>query len=141
MNSPLIRSPRFTTGGLFCFARILDKIRLNAEGKLPEGYNLGVMPNNRTFDDRVCCFLQIDFQALSQRTLAGGTDEEILEWCFQNGQRPSEEQLFVFNSFISKRGWRDGPASESLQKQKEAAGFGQRDDIQTYFDLIEAEEA
>jgi hypothetical protein len=47
-----IRSPRETVGGLFVFGRILDKIRLNAEGRLPEGYHLGIIPGGRTFDDR-----------------------------------------------------------------------------------------
>ncbi|RYD32995.1 MAG: DUF5069 domain-containing protein, partial [Verrucomicrobiaceae bacterium] len=46
-----IRSPRVQTGGIVVFARILDKIRLNAEGKLPEGYHVGIVPGNRTFDD------------------------------------------------------------------------------------------
>ena len=34
------RSPRDTVGGIVLFGRILDKIRLNAEGRLPEGYHL-----------------------------------------------------------------------------------------------------
>jgi gluconokinase len=127
-------------GGVSVFGRILDKIRLQArEGKLPEGYHLGLIPGSRTFDDRVCCFLGVDFEALSQRTLAGGSDEEILEWCFTHGRRPDAEQLEVWNSFMSKRGWRDA-ASRGLAAQKQASGFADRDDIQTFFDLMDAEE-
>ena len=38
-----IRSPRDPVGGIFVFGRILDKIRLHAQGKLPEGYKVGVI--------------------------------------------------------------------------------------------------
>lgn len=134
-----IRSPRHQTGGIFVFARILDKIRLNAEGNLPEGYHVGIIPGNRTFDDRVCKFLGVDFDALSVRTLEGGSDEEILEWCFATGRKPDAEQIEVWNAFISKRGWRD-PATTGFEKSKLAAGFGSHDEIQTFFDLMDAEE-
>ena len=139
MSFPL-RSPRDLVGGVSVFGRILDKIRLQArEGSLPEGYHLGLIPGSRTFDDRVCCFLGVEFEALSQRTLAGGSDEEILEWCFTHGRRPDAEQLEVWNTFMAKRGWRDA-ASPGLAAQKQASGLGHRDDIQTFFDLMDAEE-
>lgn len=135
-----IRSPRDLVGGIAVFGRILDKIRLNArEGQLPEGYHLGVIPGKRTFDDRVCRLLDVDFDALTQRTLAGGSDEEILEWCFQTGRRPDAEQIEIWNGFMHKRGWRDA-ASKGLEEQKAEAGLGHRDDIVTFFDLMDAEE-
>ena len=74
-----IRSPRDTVGGIAVFGRILDKIRLHAKGELPEGYQLGLIDGKRTFDDRVCRLLNVDFDTLTQRVLAGGTDVEILE--------------------------------------------------------------
>lgn len=134
-----IRSPRHQVRGIVIFARIVDKIRLNAEGKLPEGYHIGFMPNNRTFDDRLCRFLDVSFEALSARVLQGGNDEEILDWCFENGRKPDEEQIEVWNGFMSKRGWRDS-GSEGLHKQKAEAGFAAWPEIMTYFDLMDAEE-
>ncbi|MES2657864.1 MAG: DUF5069 domain-containing protein [Verrucomicrobiota bacterium] len=134
-----IRSPRHLTGGIVVFARVLDKIRLNAEGKLPEGYHVGIVPGNRTFDDRLCKFLGVDFDELSTRTLQGGSDEEILEWCFAHGKKPSAEQIEVWNAFLSKRGWRD-PATTGFEKSKAEAGLAGRDDIQTFFDVMDAEE-
>ena len=134
------RSPRDTIGGIVVLGRILDKIRYFArEGKLPEGYHLGYLAGNRTFDERVCKFLGVDFNALTQRTNEGGTDEEIFEWCCQTGKRPSPEQIEIWNGFMSKRGWND-TASNGLQKQKEEAGFGDRDDIVVFFDLMDVEE-
>lgn len=134
------RSPRETVGGIVCFGRILDKIRHFArEGQLPDGYTLGPMSGNRTFDDRVCCFLGVDFSDLQRRTNEGGSDEEILEWCFENGSRPDAERIEVWNAFLLKRGWRDA-ASPGLAEQKQAVGISNRDDIQTFADLIDFEE-
>ena len=134
------RSPRDTVGGIVVLGRILDKIRYFArEGKLPEGYHLGYLAGNRTFDERVCKFLGVDFNALTKRTLEGGTDEEIFEWCCQTGKRPSPEQIEIWNGFMSKRGWND-TASAGLQRNKEEAGFGDRADIVVFFDLMDVEE-
>jgi hypothetical protein len=135
-----IRSPRDRVGGIAVFGRILDKIRLNAkEGKLPEGYHLGLIEGSRTFDDRICKLLQVDFDALSARTLKGGTDEEILDWCFEHGRKPDPEHIEIFNGFMEKRGWRD-VATEGLKKQRAEAGLGHREDIITFFDLMDVEE-
>lgn len=139
MSFPL-RSPRDQVGGICVFGRILDKIRLNAkEGKLPDGYHLGIIPGSRTFDDRICKLLGVDFDALSAHTLLGGTDEEILEWCFQKGCKPDPEHIEIFNGFMHKRGWRD-VVSEGLKQQRRDAGLGHRDDIVTFFDLMDVEE-
>ncbi len=138
MSFPL-RSPRHQIGGIYILARILDKIRLNAAGRLPAGYHVGVVSGNRTFDDRVCKFLGVDFAALAARTLEGSTDDEILDWCFAHGRRPDTEQIEIWNGFMSKRGWRDS-AQSGFDKAKAEAGFGDREDVQCYFDLMDAEE-
>ena len=134
-----LRSPRDTVGGIMVFGRILDKIRLHAGEKLPPGYHLGVIPGKRTFDDRVCRLLGVEFEALSARVMKGGTDEEILEWCFQTGHKPDAEHIEIFNGFMSKRGWRDA-ATPGLVEQRAEAGLGHREDIVTFFDLMDVEE-
>ena len=118
-----IRSPRDTVGGITVFGRILDKIRLHAKGDLPEGYHIGLIDGKRTFDDRVCRLLNVDF----------------LEWCFQNGTKPNAEQIELFNGFMAKRGWRDA-ATNGLIEQRAQAGLAHRDDLVTFFDLMDAEE-
>jgi gluconokinase len=134
MSFPL-RSPNATVGGIVVFGRILDKIRLFAkEGTRPAGYHLGPREGGRTFDDRVCRLLGVSFEALSQRTLEGGTDEEVLDWCFRHGIRPDDEQIEIWNTFMRKRGWRDS-ASTGQAKQKEEAGLSQRDDIVVIADI------
>ena len=74
------------------------------------------------------------------RVLAGGTDEEILAWCFELGRRPSEEDIEIWNEFMIKRGWRDS-SSEKLAEAKRLRGFADRDDIQTAFEFHLADES
>jgi hypothetical protein len=126
------------TKGLIYFARMLDKIRLNASGRLAPGYFCGV-EDPTFFDARCTRFLGVDYDALVARTLEGGSDEEILDWCFARGRKPGEEEVLIWNAFLSKRGWRD-EASDDLQAAKERLGWANRDDIQTWVDLHDAEE-
>ena len=138
MKIPGLRSDYEKVGGLVFFGRMLDKIRLKAAGRLPGEYFTGTA--NRThFDARCCRLLQIDYDSLVARVLAGGSDEDLLKWCFDQGHRPTEDQIEVWNEFMMKRGWRDAGSAE-LAAAKRDRGFGQRDDIQTWFDLHSVEE-
>jgi len=117
---------------------MLDKIRLYAAGQLAEGYFVGV-EDPTFFDARYTRFLGVDYDELVERTLQGGKDEEILEWCFKRGRRPTDEEIQIWNAFLAKRGWRD-EASADLMEAKKRAGWENRDDIQTWIDLHDAEE-
>src|ERR1051325_8437512 len=75
-----------------------------------------------------------------ERVLAGATDDEVLQWCFAQGRKPSEEEAFMFNAFLSKRGWRDNQ-TEEVEQMKRDRGFADRTDIQTFFDFHRADEA
>ncbi len=136
MNVPNLRSPATKLGGLFYFARMIDKIRLHAAHELPADYvpNLG-----SGFDERALSFLWIEYPALVERVKAGGTDEEILEWACEQGRRPSEEEIEIWNDFMRKRGWND-EATERLGQRKQESGFAERVEIQTFFDYIDADE-
>jgi len=138
MKVPDLRSSYEKVGGIVFFARMLDKIRLNAAGRLPPGYNLGTA-DWTSFDARSTRFLGVDYQAVVERTLQSGSDEEILQWCFQHGRRPSEEEIEIWNAFLIKRGWRDAGSAE-LAEAKRIRGFTDRDDIQTWFDFLRADE-
>ena len=99
------------TKGLIYFARMLDKIRLYAVGRLAEGYFVGV-EDPTFFDARCTRFLGVNYDDLVKRTLEGGSDDEILEWCFARGRRPSGEEIGIWNAFLSKRGWRDEASAD-----------------------------
>lgn len=126
------------TKGLIYFARMLDKIRLHAAGELAPDYFVGV--DDPTFFDARCTrFLGVNYDELVTRTLEGGSDEEILEWCFTRGKRRTEEEISIWNAFLAKRGWRD-EASSDLFEAKKRLGWEKRDYIQTWVDLHDAEE-
>src|SRR5258705_790682 len=98
---PGLRGPAEKVGGLVYFGRMLDKIRLAAEGKLHrEWAKLRGTANPNTFDARCCRFLQVEYPALEARTLKGGTDEEVLEWAFANGRKPAEDEIEMWNAFL-----------------------------------------
>lgn len=134
MSERVPRSPYDRVGGLVYVPRMLDKIRLRARGELPEGYhtNLG-----REFDGHCLDFLHVGYAALRERVLAGGADEEILEWCFANGRRPTEGEIAIFNGFMQKAGWRDA-SSERLGVLLKQAGLAPM--CATRFDFIELDE-
>jgi gluconokinase len=136
MNVPNLRSPYAPAGGILYFPRMLDKIRLHAAGKLPAEYhnNLG-----GGFDERALNFLWLEYPALVERVKQGGNDDEILEWAFEQGRKPRTEEIEIWNEFMRKRGWND-EASERLAMRKRESGFESRNEIQTFFDYIDADE-
>ena len=75
------------------------------------------------------------------RTLQGGTDEEILDWCFHAGRPLSGEDIEVWSAFICKRGLRDSPEIlADLEDSKRKSGLAHRADIDTYLRRHDAEE-
>ena len=137
MNVPKLRSPYAQVGGIYYFPRMLDKIRLHAAGELPAEYhaNLG-----GGFDGRALSFLWIEYPSLVARVKQGGTDEEILAWAVAQGRQPKPEEIEIWNDFMRKRGWND-ESSARLATRKKDSNLEKRDDVQTFFDYIDADEA
>jgi hypothetical protein len=131
-----LRSPASKVGGIVYVGRMLDKIRQHQKGELSADYetNLG-----RGFDLSCCTFLQVDYNQLAARVKEGGSDEEILQWCFSVEHRPSDDEIYVWNEFMRKRGWND-ELSEILKRRKKEAGMAGRSEIQTMFTFIDADE-
>jgi hypothetical protein len=130
------RSPHEKVEGIVYFGRMLDKIRLKDTEQLPADLqqNLGV-----GFDKRCIDFLQVSYEDLARQVRGGLDDQAALEWCFSTGQRPNAEQIYVWNEFMRKRGWKD-EGTEMLERRKQESGLANRDDIQTMFDYIDADE-
>jgi hypothetical protein len=136
MSMKLPRSPYDREGGLVYFPRLVGKIRMHLGGELPADYhaNLGA-----GFDLRCCEFLHVDYDTLAAKVREGGSDEDLLEWCFATGRRPQEGEIFMWNEYLRKCGWNDH-YSERLRTRLEGLGMAGRTDIQTMFDLIEVDE-
>ena len=125
------------TGGLFYFARMCSKIRLHARQALPPDYfpMLG-----RGFDGRTCRYLRVAYDAVKGQVLAGKTDAEVLDWCFANSRTLTDEEILIYNSFMSKRGWRDDETDGFIPDMIKEYGVPDDGKVLTDFDLIEVDE-
>ncbi len=136
---PGLRSCYAKVGPLVYFGRMLDKIRLHAAGRLPANYvdDLGDA-QVYVLDSRCCRFLGVRYAELRERTLASGTDEEILAWARARGTARTDEDCHIWNRFILKLGWRD-ERSAVLAKRVAASGLAGRP-IETIVDQVEYDE-
>lgn len=133
-----LRSPYDKTlAGLHHLGRMFDKIRLKQAGKLPEDFhrNYGLSVG---LDGNLCGFLNVKFEEVEARVAQGGPDEEIAEWVFARGLRPSRGQANVWNEFVRKLGWNDRYAG-FVTKVKKEAGM-EAHPACTTFELIELSE-
>jgi hypothetical protein len=133
LRSPYDRA----AGGLHHLGRMIDKIRLQQAGALPEdmqrNYGLAV-----GLDGSLCSFLGVSFTAVEARLQAGGTDADVVEWIFTQGLRPNRMQTIAWNEYTRKLGWNDR-LTPYLQTQLREEGIDAAQ-IVTALDLIEVTE-
>lgn len=131
-----VRSPAAKVGSIIYFGRMIDKIRVHAENRLPAEYqpNLG-----KGFDANCLTLLRVDYPKLVDRVKAGGSDDEILHWCFEHGRKPDAAEIAVWNEFMRKRGWNDD-VTEFLVRRKKEIGMAGRSEIETMFQFIDVDE-
>lgn len=131
------RSPRETMAGWTYLPRFVDKIRLHLAGKLHPDYRENFTEG---FDGRWLKAVGLTAEQFIAVVRNSITDGEVCDWVSKN-VKASDAEKAVFNSFILNRG-RDGDegVAARLKMRKEQAGFGHRDDIQTFVDFIDADE-
>ena len=137
---PGLRSPFDQVKGIVYFGRMLNKMRLAAAGKLPEGWQAARGTTMKgSFDWRCCQFLKIDYAALEAETVKGDRgDEELLAWAFKHGRRPDDQEIEVWNAFMTKRGWRDA-GTQRLNERLAEIGLPPGT-VQTMFEFIDLDE-
>jgi gluconokinase len=136
---PGLRSPSEQIHGLVYFGRMLDKIRLAAAGKLPEGWQPARGTAKGSFDWRCCDFLHLDYAALEAETLKSDkSDEDLLAWAYAHGRQPSETEIEVWNGFMLKRGWRDA-VTQRLNERLAEIGLPPGT-VLTMFEFIDLDE-
>jgi hypothetical protein len=131
------RSSKDEIDDLPYFLRMCHKIRLHAAGELHEEYhnNLG-----KALDLSTCQLLNVDYAALADAIDTRGLDDQAaLDWAYENGIKPESPQKDWWCSFVRNFGFQDA-LSQRLAERKQGAGLAHRDDIQTFFDFIDAEE-
>jgi uncharacterized protein DUF5069 len=137
MKIPELRSPYDKIDGIVYFGRMIDKIRLHDAGGLPAEY-VAYLGASQAFDGRCCRFLHIDYSELTKAVKEGRPERELLKWAYDNGRKPSEEEVEIWNAFMQKRGWRD-EACPRLVERKQASGIVS-DAVLTSFDFIDVDE-
>src|SRR3954465_9188353 len=125
------------TQGMFYFARMCSKIRLHAKDELPKDHQemLG-----QGFDGRTCRYLKVRYEDVKAQVLSGKTDREVLDWCFSNGRKLTDEEILIYNSFMSKRGWHDDETDVFIPETIKEYGLKDNGQLLTDFDLIEMDE-
>lgn len=135
---PGLRSPYETVEKFVYFPRMIDKIRLHARGQLHPDFinNLG-----KAFDDRCCQYLGVSYEKLRDWVLANpaSSDELTFHWAQSQGRKLSANDIDIWNSFMTKRGWRD-EAREVLERRLRENGLGPDAGVETMFDYIEVDE-
>ncbi len=98
---PGLRSPRDKIGGIVHFGRMLDKIRLFHQRKLPPAW-IEARGSAAGFDGACCRLLQVDYKELAEETLKGESDDQVLQWAVARGRQPTDEEIEIWNDYLSK---------------------------------------
>ena len=129
------RSPYDRLGGYVHLPRLIDKARLHRKGLL-DGYNYKTVG----FDKHLLAFLKLSGDAFEDTANRLEDDAAILDWVAKNGTSHTPEEIEHWNeTMISRRPDTAAKKARFLHFLKEAGGEG-RDDVRTYFDLIEFDE-
>ena len=62
----------------------------------------------------------------------------LLAWAYTNGRQPSDEEIEVWNGFMTKRGWRDA-GTQRLNERLAEIGL-EPGSVQTMFEFIDLDE-
>ena len=91
------------------------------------------------FDGRCVRFLGLKYEDVVARVKEGGSDEEIWQWAWERSRKPTDEDIENWNEFMRKCGWKDA-LTPTLERRKRESGLEDRDDIETMFHYIDADE-
>jgi len=118
MKIPGLRSPHEKLDDIVYFGRMLDKIRLHAEGKLPADYHKAL---GGGFDARCCAFLGVKYEDVVVRVRLGGEDTDMLEWCLTNGRKPSPRKSISGTLTSANAVGATTPVNDSRNAKKNSA--------------------
>ena len=135
------RSPKALLGGIAHLGRFIDKIRLRNAGRIQD-YNYMTVG----FDKSLIDFLQIDPKMFEQRVLAGGSDEDLLEWVGAHGRKHSDQEITQWSHSMLTSGPKDDAAHQRFQGRlkdiaaKRGVAPGVLPAVSTWADVIELDE-
>ncbi|MBS0155302.1 MAG: DUF5069 domain-containing protein [Nitrospira sp.] len=140
-NQTYPRSPKALLGGIAHLGRFIDKIRLRHAGQIQD-YNYITMG----FDKYLIDFFGIDAKAFEWQVLAGGADEELINWVKTNGRKPSDEEITQWSTNLLASGPKDESARQRFQGRlqeiatKRGVSVDSLPPVSTWADIIELDE-
>ena len=131
------RSPREVMCGWMHLPRFIDKIRLHLAGKLHSDYQ----PNFcKGFDGLWLETAGVKAEQFIEVVRTSTTDGQVCDWVRQNVRKSPAEKAAHLKDLLSRPLPGDEAAQARLKMRKEQCGAGQRDDIKTFVDVIDADE-
>lgn len=131
------RSPRETMSGWMYLPRFVDKIRLHLAGKLAADYQANF---GKGYDalwlERAGVKFE-DFVEVVQRSI---TDGEVADWVRKNVKKTEADRRAHAERLLTPPSPEDTAAQARLKMRKEQAGLADRPEIQTFIDVIDADE-
>jgi hypothetical protein len=128
------RSPRVRLGGYVILPRMLDKGRATLNGKNGE-YNYAC-----PLDQRFLQFAGVDPEALKKQLVAGKGDGEILEWIKANARNKHKELEIAAWSAYQERRVPSDVESRQIVQEIHSKIAPKREDIATWFDLLDVDD-
>ena len=117
--------------------RFIDKIRLHAAGQLHPDYQ----PNfTKGFDGMWLQAAGLQAETFVEFVKSTVTDGQVCDWVQKNVHKSAEEKHAFREKLLNYGRVGDEPMQARFKMRKEQAGLSNRDDVQTFVDIIDADE-
>jgi hypothetical protein len=114
---------------------MLDKCRASLAGKAGD-YEYGC-----SLDRYVLDFLGLDAEALKAEVAKGRGDGELLAWMRANARHPRlPHEIEAFSAWHERRAPSTPEKRAKMSELQVAAGAAARDDVSTWFDLLDLDD-
>ncbi|HVV01543.1 MAG TPA: DUF5069 domain-containing protein [Verrucomicrobiae bacterium] len=131
------RSSRETMCGWMHLPRFIDKVRLHLAGKLHEDYQ----PNFcKGFDGLWLESAGVSADQFIDVVRDSITDGQVCDWVLKNVKKPDSAKTAHRERMLNYPRKDDAEMQARLKLRKEQAGVANRDDIQNFVDVIDADE-
>ena len=115
--------------------RMLDKCRATLKGRVGD-YEYGC-----SLDRYVLDFLGLDPEAFKAEVAKGKGDGELLAWMRANARHPRlPHEIEAFSAWHERRAPSTPDKRAKMSDLQSAAGAASRDDITTWFDLLDLDD-
>jgi hypothetical protein len=134
-----LRSPRETLDGYVILPRLIDKVRLHAQGTLPTAYVAQLLALEPALDGRFLAFAGVDAETLRATILSSHDDAAVLSWMERYGQSRTDAEKTAWAEAIDA--YRPDPERAARRAQNYPA-VAARFDVggMSVFDLIDIDE-